>query len=206
MKHILFVIVTALLIAVSGTTGYAMVREAQASIDGVSQNMTYEQVKNLHGENYTRTNLARNRYAIEYKNGLYVEFTGNAVSYIQAENNRKLCSYDGLHVGSSLGQVEDALGRADTIQGNYHLYQASGKKDIGFVYNKDNTVVLMYSGLSYEDEENIRRENEKIKNKNNNRRRRDIGAEIERGSRQLRNIYWNLRSIHKHRGGYGWGW
>lgn len=205
MKHFVFAIITALLITVAGNTGYAMVKEAQASIDGVSQKMTFEEVKKSHGEAFTRTNLARNRFGIEYKSGLYIEFTGNAVSYIEVSRNKRLCSHDGLHVGSSLGSVEDALGRADTIQGNFHLYQASNKKDLGFVYNKDNTVVMMYSGLSYEDEENIRRENEKIKSKNN-RPRRDIGSEIERGSRQLRNTYWNLKSVFNHGKYRHWGW
>lgn len=208
MKKLLYIIVT-LLVTCYACSGYAMVQERQASIANISQQMSLEDVHRAHGDSYTRISLARNRFGVQYNDGLYVEFTGNAVSYIEVNKNKNLTTYDGLHVGSTMGNVEDALGRADYIDGNFHVYQASGKKDIAFVYDKGNKVVLIYSGLSYEDEENIRKNKDKDKKTNNGNPVRDPLRNYEIASYRLRNIYWNLKSVFNHHGhcnGWNWGW
>lgn len=195
-------ILFAIMVMVSATS-YAMVKEAQATIGGVAQYMTSREVVNTQGNPTLRTNLARNRYALEFKSGMYVEFTGDSVSYIEAKT-RNILTEDGLHVGSTLGNVEDQLGRADMEEGNFHIYQASGKKDIAFVYDKNNKVQLIYSGLSYEDEEHLKQAGNK--NNDKNKVRKDVGRDIELASYRLRNIYWNLRSVFDRKHNRNWGW
>lgn len=203
MKKSTTIILSAALSLSCMASCFAMVKEHQANIGEIYQGMTAEQVVAVQRFDYNRTNLARNRYGLTFKNGLYVEFTGNAVSYIEVPNNCGVKTADSLHVGSTMGRVEDALGRADYIEGNYHIYQASGQKDIAFVYDKDQKVAMIYSGLSYEDEEKARKKEEEIKIKKKSNR--DVGNDMERASRQARNIYWNLRDIFGHHRG-GWRW
>lgn len=203
MKSIKTILTTIVLTFAISASAFAMVKEHQANIGDIHQGMTEKQVIAVQGKDFIRTNLARNRYSLTFKNNLYVEFTGNIVSYIEVLKSRNVLTADSLHVGSTMGQVEDALGRADYVEGNYHIYQASGKKDIAFVYDKDLIVTMMYSGLSYEDEEKNRKKEEEAKH--SKRYKKDIGKDIENGTRQARNIYWNLRDIFGRRHG-GWRW
>ena len=200
MKNIVKTIMVVALVLLTNTS-FAMIKERQANIGGLCQGMSIEQVENTLGKNYTRTNQARNRYSLIYPNGPYVEITGNMVTYIEVARNNGVETYDGLHVGSTMGEVEDTLGRADYEDGNFHLYRASGKKDIAFAYTKDNVVATIYSGISYEDEEAVRKEEE-----NNKRERIDVGDEIVIRTRQLREAYWNLRDVFNHGGYRPWGW
>lgn len=206
MKKLLYIVMT-LLVTCYAFSAHAMIKERQASIANICQQMTLDEVHNVHGDSYTRISLARNRFGVQYRDGLYVEFTGNAVSYIEVNKNDNLVTYDGLHIGSTMGNVEDALGRADYIDGNYHVYQASGKKDLAFVYDKNNKVALIYSGLSYEDEENIKNNKNKEKKNNNGNVVRDPLRNYEIASYRIRNIYWNLKSVFNHHGRCGgWRW
>lgn len=198
----LFTTLLTIVTIVMASSAFAMVKEHQATLGGVSQNMSIEQVEAALGKNYTRTKLAKNRYSLIFANGFYVEMTGNMVTYMEVDRNNGVATYDGLHVGSTMGQVEDALGRADHQEGNFHIYRASGQKDIAFIYNGDK-VGAIYSGISFEDEEKIRKEEE---NKSRAKNRIDVGDEIVIRTRQAREIYWNLRDIfHHHRyRGYRW--
>lgn len=198
MKKLLLLIAAVITFATSSVS-YAMVKENQAYINGICQEMTVQQVEETLGKGYTRTNLAKNRYSLLYPGGFYVEITGNIVTYIENDRNNGVTTRDGLHVGSTMAEVEDALGRADFEEGNFHIYRASGKKDIAFVYTNDKKVATIYSGMSYEDEENIRKEDLK---KSRAKNKIDIGDEIVIRTRQMREAYWNLKSVFNHGKGH----
>jgi len=206
MKNSIRTLIFTIILTAMTVTGFAMVQERQAYLGGISQEMTLAQVESILGKNYTRTKLARNHYSMVYTNGFYIEITGDIVTYMETDRNNGIETYDGLHVGSTMAQVEDVLGRADHEEGNFHLYRASGKKDIAFVYTNDKKVASIYSGISYEDEENIRKEEMK---KSRAKQRVDIGDEIVIRTRQMREAYWNLKDVFNHHGRRyhrGWRW
>lgn len=195
MRNSIKTIITTVLLVLITTTASAMVKEQQAYLGGICQGMTIKEVQLALGKDYEKTKLDNNRYAYRYANGFYVETAGNIVTYFENDKDNGIETVDKLHVGSTMGQVEDALGEADHKAGNYHIYKASGEKDIVFIYNVDKKVADIHSGTSYEDEQNIKKEEE---NEKRSRNRIDVGDEIVIRTRQMREAYWNLRDVFNH--------
>lgn len=181
------------------TDAYAMLRADQGKIASLNVGMTargMEAMRNTCGiQEYEKEKIGKNRYAYRYFDGVYVETVGNEVNYIATEKDHA-ATFDGLKVNQSLQDVEDRLGRADKVEGNLHIYYVSGENELCFIYDKNKIVRRIFSGTSYEEI--------KQKEKKDRKNKTDVGDEIQRRTRQVRDIFWTAEGIFGRHRPYWW--